>query len=558
MEENEESAIPKKPVSTIHKKRCPACGKIAVETYHEREDDGFMTIALECGHVITEEMVEESEDEVIESEFISETKDKPFPFQTKGIKFLESCDGRGLIADEPGLGKTIQGLGFLFMHPEAMPAIVATKASLKVQWERCAENWLRIYGIQIINGSRTPPLKHARLVIVGVDSLSNAKWLDDESKFAHIKTVIIDECQTIKNMDAKRTKAVRKLTKDKKHIIALSGTPIKNNAPEYFPILNILRPRQFYGFNAFIQDWVDTYTNGYTVKYGGIRPDKLDDWKYATSEFILRRTRDEVKDEIIARYGGNGMPPIMRQFQYHDLGDSVRQAYTAAYDDFMEAQDSSYGAQERFANSLAAMSRMRHLTGLAKVEPCIEYVEDFINQYPDRKICIFAHHRDVIGMLDRGLSRISIENGNEAALVITGETPGDSRQEIIDEFKNNPRRRIMILSTLAAGEGLNLQFCQDAIILERQWNPANEEQAEGRFSRIGSMADFINALYFVAIDTIDEFFAKLVEEKRSFMASTLDGTSYEWSETSLMQELTQKLIDEGRKPWMLNPNKRKN
>ena len=49
----------------------------------------------------------------------------------------------------------------------------------------------------------------------------------------------------------------------------------------------------------------------------------------------------------------------------------------------------------------------------------------------------------------------------------------------------------MVASTLAAGEGLNLQTCSDCVIHERQWNPANEEQVEGRFIRIGQIAETV-------------------------------------------------------------------
>jgi len=59
----------------------------------------------------------------------------------------------------------------------------------------------------------------------------------------------------------------------------------------------------------------------------------------------------------------------------------------------------------------------------------------------------------------------------------------EAGSQVVDQFKDNSNCRIMLASTLAAGEGLNLQFCSFYIMMERQWNPANEEQPEGRFSR---------------------------------------------------------------------------
>ncbi len=540
------------PHSTIHKEACPYCGQVAVEVSREHED-GSDIISLECGHTISKSVVKTFEAAAYLS-LRSLNDKKPYPFQATGAEFLDKCNGRGLIADEMGLGKTIQSLIWLKNHPEAWPFIVVTKASLKVNWYREILEWLGDPRVQILDASNELPIQDPIYgfigYIVSVDTVGRATWTESIEDHDHIKTVILDECQTIKNMNAKRTKGVRNLCQGKEHIIGLSGTPIKNNAAEYFPILNILRPEKFYGYSPFIFKWVDSYSNGYGVKTGGIRSDRLEEWNNLTSEFIIRRKRLEVLPDL---------PEIFRAFQYHDLGENVRKAYTQAFDDFMESCESN--SADSWSNSLAAMSRMRHLTGIAKVEPCVEYISDFLlnnSAETPKKLCIFAHHRDVIGLLNSKVDEILIPNGMNPCQIITGETPGELRQEMIDSFKSDPKNRIMILSTLAAGEGLNLQFVEDCIMLERQWNPANEEQAEGRFSRIGArLGASVSALYLVAIDTIDEFFARLVEQKRSFMSSTLDGKEYQWDETNLMKELSEQLKQSGRKPWMMQKTKGK-
>jgi SNF2 family DNA or RNA helicase len=531
------------PKSTIHKDQCPYCKQVALEESREVVDN-IIYLTLQCGHVITKTVVETINESSYKA-IVSGLGKRPFDFQAKGAVFLDNCNGDGLIADEMGLGKTIQAEIWLKMHKEAWPFIIVTKASLKVNWLRETIDWLDTSMIQIINKSSELPVPGFNGYIISVDTLGRCDWTEDAEYHDFIKTVIVDECQTIKNMDAKRTKRVRQLCMGKEHKIFLSGTPIKNNAREYFPVLNILRPTKFYGEMPFIQDWVDVYDDGYSRKVGGIRNDRLAAWKELTKEFIIRRTRDEVNLDL---------PPIMRSYQYHDLGENVRKSYAEAFEEFMES--SSGQSVESWANTLAAMQRMRHLTGIAKIEPCIELVEDFLLMKPDEKLVIFAHHRDVIGTIAYKLGILLEKNGLNPPLVLTGETPSNTRQDMVDSFKNDPKNRIMIASLLAAGEGLNLQFCSNCIILERQWNPANEEQGEGRFSRLGRADDqpkSISAEYLVAIDTIDEFFAKLVERKRSFMASTLDGKEYKWDESSLMQELANELREKGRKPWMMNP-----
>ena len=121
------------------------------------------------------------------------------------------------------------------------------------------------------------------------------------------------------------------------------------------------------------------------------------------------------------------------------------------------------------------------------------------------------------------------------------------------QFKDDPQARVMIASTLASGEGLNLQFCSDCVVMERQWNPANEEQAEARFKRIGSEAAIINATYQVALGTIDEYLADLVESKRQVVHEAYSGVKSEtsYTEEGLMKELAEILVTKGMQRWKL-------
>jgi len=95
-----------------------------------------------------------------------------------------------------------------------------------------------------------------------------------------------------------------------------------------------------------------------------------------------------------------------------------------------------------------------------------------------------------------------------------------------------------------------LQFCSDAVMLERQWNPANEEQAEARFHRFGQENN-VFVTYMLATGTIDEYFTELVEKKRSIVAGALDKKELVWEESNLMKELTTALLTRGRERWKL-------
>jgi SNF2 family DNA or RNA helicase len=324
--------------------------------------------------------------------------------------------------------------------------------------------------------------------------------------------------------------------------MALSGTAIKNHAGEYFSVLNMIAPNLFNSKFAFYQnDCATEYKNG-IPKPGGLR-DPVEFFA-KTRNFIMRFERKDVMPEL---------PVCSRSFRYCDLGKEVGIAYEKTIDEFVDYMETTRDSGlALYSNTLAYLSKMRHLTGLAKVDAAIDYCQEFLGSReanngdaPD-KLTIFHHHKDVGYTLHASLSPMLEEIGANPPLMFTGDLDSNTRAEVVKAFKDDPKNRIMICSTLAGGEGLNLQFCHDFVLLERQWNPANEEQAEARFIRIGQLSDKVFGTYIVAVGTIDEFFAELVERKRAIMKQTLDGKNVMWEEQDIIKELGEKIFKAGR------------
>lgn len=528
-------------------KKCPKCGRIA-ETKRVFDIAGKTVNLLKCDHMILEDQLSGS---VAPEDLVSLDGKKLFPYQAEGIKFIEKASGRCLIADEMGLGKTVQAAGFVALHDDALPVAYFVKSALKIQWQHEIMRWISrsrekqdIALAQVIETSKDMMLPGINHYIFSFDILRRFKngSLRESFEQRGIKTVIIDECQAIKNPESERSRQVRELCKGIPNIICLSGTPIKNNAGEYFPVLNILKPERYPRLSRFLYNECDSFHNGYGYKVGGLKDPKS--FQEKNKDFIIRRERKEVLPEL---------PQINRMYQFSQLAEEVENAYKATFvqfrDDYFTGNNGGFGET---SNILAYLSRMRHLTGLSKIEPCIEWVEEFLEDN-DRKLTIFVHHKDVAEILRRRLSELMRERNLEAPLMLSAELDAELRNEVVQDFMgNSPDKkefRVLIASTLASGEGLNLQKCSDCVLLERQWNPANEEQAEGRFIRIGQEADKVSSTYFVAVGTVDEFFARLVEQKREIVSKTLGGEAVQWDQTSLMKELAEILATQGGKAW---------
>jgi len=519
---------------------CPVCGLTPVEEMKSFELNGKKyTTYKPCLHIGAKQILKTANI----ADHRSLKGHAPYPYQVKSVEFLEEALGRGLIAHEMGLGKSMIERLYRKFHPETLTNLLVCKAGLTQQWWRETLNWTGDVA-QIIGQKETifPGFKY---YIISFDLLKN---IDPERlKKLRIKSVTIDECQHIKNPSARRTQEVRKLIKmfDVQSIIALSGTPFKNRGSEYFTILNILNPERFPSLQAFMNTYVDYYYNGYSYKEGGIR--NLPKFKERTADFVLRYERKEVMPEL---------PSVERKMHYVPLGDNWQKAYDAAVKNFVEifkdSQLEGRGLTAKESSSiLAELQKLRRITGNSKVPDCVDFVADFLES-TERKITIFLHHHSVAKALTEQLNALCDGMQIKRPLILSAEMNAEARQWAQDQFNQNPEQRILIASTLSSGEGLNLQqSCSDCIILERQWNPGNEEQAESRFVRIGQTAQSVSAVYMLAGATIDEWITDIVEQKRVNFIKTFgkDISALKWDQSELTAALYKKIMEEGRRKW---------
>lgn len=525
--------------SSILRKECPKCGKIAVETSRFKIGVSQM-LRLACGHLMSYSVDKEADKSVYES-LVFKDGCKPREYQIEAIKFIEASNFNCIIADEQGLGKTIEVGCALKLHPEKLlPAIITVPTTVKVQWYK---ELMRItddpkkFLTQVIQNGKDKAIPGFKLYIVTFDMLKKDDIFADLDGDFFPKTLIIDECQRIKNHLSDRAKAVQRMAKKVQYVIPMSGTPIKNNAGEYFTVLNLVSQTRFPNYQRYLDNYCDYYNNGWGNKIGGLKNPAQ--FHLDTKDIIIRRTKDQVLKDL---------PPVERKFYHVELDAKLNKAYDNAMKELEQLFYEEMSEFERSSSTIAIMSRMRHICGASKVEECTDFVSEFLLS-SDRKIVIFQHHQDVATMLEVKLKQWCQDGGFENPLMLTSQLNGDERANLVQKFKDG-NHRILIASTLAAGEGLNLQFCSDAVILERQWNPANEEQAEARFHRFGQK-NSVSVTYMVASGTIDEYFTELVEKKRSIVAATMDNKSIAWDQNSLMKELTETLIARGRKKWVL-------
>lgn len=513
-------------ISSTIQYQCSKCNK-AVTVVDKNEMLEMTT--LSCGHMTYDNLSNSIDYNAIESQ----DGLRPMPFQIDGIKFAERANGRCLIGDEQGLGKTIQADVLLSLHPEMYPAVLVTKSAIKVQHLFEARRWIKTNKIQVLFSGKEIAVPGMDLYVTSYDMLK------EEKVWAYIepKTLILDECQKIKNHTSGRYKAAKGFSDREsiEHVLGLSGTAIMNNAGEYFGVLSIIRPDMFSDYNRFVRDHCDSYTNMYGTKVGGLsNPDYFHEY---TKDIIIRRTLEQVMPDLFKL-------KLPRKFQHVELDKKVTKAYDSALD---ELEELFYADKQDNTAIIAIMTRLRQICGVSKVFECTDFIEEFL-EGTSRKIVIFAHHHIAVDLLEKNINQILDGMNLHHAIMVRA---GDDSKSKIELFKDD-KSRVMICSGIAAGEGMDgLQFiCNDMIMLERQWNPAIEEQIESRLIRYGQELP-VNVTYLIAIGTIDEYFTELVEQKRAIKSSTLDNKEIEWEAQNLMKDLAEILIIKGKKRWSL-------
>lgn len=569
--------IPKYKVTRLSE-LCPEClkggknvvakEKFAVDTV-DREGNSIKLITLECFHILKKvipratpfhEFVSNGWKPEIKACLHKWTKNtcdrcgenRLFDFQVTGCRTAEAGlatqKGFGFF-DDMGLGKTNQAIAVSY-YGKYKRIMVVTKSAIKFQWFKAYVTWCGPeYLAQIISTSRDFLFPNMKVYIIPYDLIR--RFPKEKLHALNIDLVILDECQQIKNVDSTRTQEVRKLISANPEckVLPLSATPWKNRGSEFFPALNIIDPVKFYSNQAFLDNWVEYYWQGAKKKMGGIRNPKK--FKEYCQGLFIRREYEEVMEEF-PETNRMKLPVQLDALSQTNYEDSESE-FVDWYNEFVIG-----GEEDKVSGIeiLAQMARMRHVTGLAKIPATLSFIEEFVED-TDKKLVVFTHHKDVMDLMYRALTdtdkdsnpewyelALAIQENEIKVMQYGSRHTGKPEGYQIQENFNNWKRCIMIASTLACGEGLNLQTCADSILHERQWNPQNEDQATpGRFRRIGQTSKQINITLPEAEGTIDEDLDIIVSEKRGRYHVVMNkGEVPQWNETDFARALADRIV----------------
>lgn len=436
-------------------------------------------------------------------------KDKyPFilDYQIEGVLHIAK-NKKAYLGDEMGLGKSLQAL-ISVDHLNKFPCLIIAPNTLKINWFREVEKFIPHRKAFIIS-SKTKELEPADFYIINYDIVGKMKDLLITKEF---KFIVFDESHYIKNSKTQRTKAIKDLIKkiNPENILMMSGTLITNRPKELLPQLELLGVVEKIAWSSW--DFLMRYTGAFqrTIKgkkvwdfNGSSRTNEL--YQKMIDGFYIRR---EVKQVL------NELPEKTRTNIYLEIDN--RSEYQKAYNDIrkyiLETKEKKlkYGSEH-----LVKIETLKQILAKGKLEAVKEWVNNVIE---NEKLVLFAHHKEIV---------TELKNYYPNALFITGEDNITDRDNAVQQFQNDPEKKLIICSIKAASTGLTLTASRNVAFIELVWTPAEHDQAEARCHRMGQK-NHVNIYYLLAENTIEDLqIMPLIEKKRDVFNQVARGFEVE-------------------------------
>jgi SNF2 family DNA or RNA helicase len=441
---------------------------------------------------------------LVAPDHLSELKLLPHQVETAQT-VIEKMHGKAILADEVGLGKTIEAgliMKEYMIRGLAKKILILVPASLVLQW---ASELNKKFYIPAVPQRKSYVWDQCEVVISSIDTAKRNPHAEIILKQDY-DLVIIDEAHKLKNHKTKNYQFVQQIKK--KFCLLLTATPIQNRLDELYYLVSLLKPGYLGDADSFFQSYrkgKNTVKNEETLKrlvnqvmIRNRRKDTEFNWsKRHVQSFDIELSEEErsLHKEIEALQGQE----ILRGFPLITLkreACSSREAVYMTIRNMLEKSENAPLLQQTLAPLIETLPKIKRN---AKAEQVLELIQT-IND----KVIIFTEYRATQMYLQWFLKQYGI-----TSVPFRGGFKRSKKDWMQQLFKNNAQ---VLIATEAGGEGINLQFCQHVINFDLPWNPMRLEQRIGRVHRLGQEKD-VHIYNFATKGTVEEHILHLLYEK---------------------------------------------
>lgn len=448
-------------------------------------------------------------------------------YQRKTVqRTLRHFKGCSLLALDMGLGKSIIALSMI--QELDKKALVICPASLKYNWLAEIEKFWPEKKPYICSGQKPPRTVFTKFDIF----ICNYEILQYWWKYfvsCGVKILVADESHFLKEKSAKRTKAALALSNTCEHRILLTGTPIENKPIELWSQLAVINKNYFPSWLLFAKRFNGAIKNNYGWQMTRATNTKELN-KFLTEKCMIRLKKEDVLKEL---------PPIVRQVVPVEIDN--RTEYKKAEDDIISwiRQNNKNNLnleKTRKAEAQVKLDKLKLISAKGKMKQVVDWVNE---NSPNFKIVLFCYHREILHEL-----HARIKNH----VFVPSEVKGIDRQNAVKKFQQDEDCRVFLTTIRVGNAGFTLTASNTTVFVQQDWNASKHRQAEARVHRIGQEADSVNAVYFVARDTVEEKIIRLIDTKDIDSTAVIDGKEVEENTllTDILKSLKEKEVKNGR------------
>ena len=419
---------------------------------------------------------------------------------------IEKMNGKAILADEVGLGKTIEAgliMKEYMIRGLVKKALILVPASLQNQW--VTELNVRFF-IPAISYRKNTPIEQYDVVVMSMDTAKKSPHREKIYEQDY-DMIIIDEAHKLKNHKTQIYEFVQSIKK--KFCLLLTATPIQNDVFEIFYLVSLLKPGHLGNYETFQESFAATKRSIEGEKY----------LKELVNQVMVRNRRSDTGIEWTTRK----VQTIPIQFTKEE-----REVYDMLYE--LKSVSSVFASSFTMVTLLKEMCSSKEATFLTlnkMLQKCsakdeIDYIEQIIEKL--MKLEINAKAEKVLEIVEKANDKVIIFTEYRAtqsylqwylytkgisSVLFNGKFSKSKR----DWMKQLFREQVQVLiATESGGEGINLQFCHHVINYDLPWNPMKLEQRIGRVHRLGQEDDV--HIYNLAIeDTIEQKILDLLNDK---------------------------------------------
>ncbi|AAS53055.1 AER375Cp [Eremothecium gossypii ATCC 10895] len=483
-------------------------------------------------------------------------------YQIRGLEWMVSLYNNhlnGILADEMGLGKTIQSISLITylyeVKKDSGPFLVIVPLSTITNWTLEFEKWAPSLTTVIYKGTpnQRRSLQHQvrigdfDVLLTTYEYIIKDRSLLAKHEWSHM---IIDEGHRMKNAQSKLSYTLTHYYKTR-HRLILTGTPLQNNLPELWALLNFVLPKIFNSSKTF-DEWFNTpFSNT-----GGQEKLELTEEEAllvirrlhkVLRPFLLRRLKKEVEKDLpdkvekVVKCKLSGLQHQLYQQMLKHNALFVGAGTEGATKGGIKGLNNKIMQLRKICNHPFVFDEVEGVVNPTRTNSSLLYRVSGKFELLDRvlpkfkatghRVLMFFQMTQVMDIMEDFLQMKNLKY-----MRLDGATKAEERTGMLNAF-NAPDSDYFcfLLSTRAGGLGLNLQTADTVIIFDTDWNPHQDLQAQDRAHRIGQKNE-VRILRLITTDSVEEVILERAMQKLDIDGKVIQAGKFDNKSTAEEQE----------------------